>query len=83
MTQTLDLSGNHHRAQTLQSLRQLCRGAVNLAPSDTRPRLSTGIPALDRLLPGGGLEYGSLVEWLVPVAGAGACSLAQIGRAHV
>lgn len=79
MTHTLDLSGNHHRAQTLQSLRQLCRGAVSLVPSDARPRLSTGIPALDRLLPGGGLECGSLVEWLVPVAGAGACSLALQG----
>lgn len=78
MTQSNDLPGNHHRAHTLQSLRQLCRGAV-LVPSDARPRLSTGIPALDQLLPGGGLECGSLVEWLVPVAGGGACSLALQG----
>jgi len=38
-----------------------------------------GIPALDRLIPGGGLECGSLVEWLTPVDGCGAATLAMHG----
>jgi protein ImuA len=66
------------RREILNSLRRLCRSpaeAVLLEPS----RLSTGIPALDRLLPGGGLECGSLVEWLVPVRGSGAAVLALQG----
>ena len=33
---------------------------------------STGSPALDGLLPGGGLRRGSLVEYLSPGAGSGA-----------
>lgn len=64
---------------TLQALRQLCRSNVALTASDVRPRLSTGIAALDGLLPGRGLEWGSLVEWLVPVDGCGAASLALQG----
>lgn len=42
---------------------------------DERP-LSTGSPALDGLLPGGGLRRGSLVEYLSPGAGSGAGTLA-------
>ena len=38
--------------------------------------LSTGWPPLDRLLPGGGLRRGSLVEWLAPEPGSGAALLA-------
>jgi protein ImuA len=38
--------------------------------------LSTGWPPLDRLLPGGGLRRGSLVEWLAAEAGSGAALLA-------
>src|SRR5262245_21362472 len=38
--------------------------------------ISTGLPALDRLLPGGGLEGGTLIEWLAEGAGSGAVTLA-------
>jgi hypothetical protein len=38
--------------------------------------LSTGSPALDGLLPGGGLRRGSLVEYLTPGAGSGTRTLA-------
>ena len=70
--------GDEHRVETLQALRQLCRGTVSQV-ADERPRLSTGIPALDALLPGRGLQPGSLVEWLVPVDGSGAACLALQG----
>lgn len=43
---------------------------------------STGIPALDRLLPDGGLRRGTLVEWLADGA-AGAGTLAFQIAAHV
>jgi protein ImuA len=39
-------------------------------------RLSSGIPALDRLLPGGGLRRGTLIEWLAAGEGCGATTLA-------
>jgi hypothetical protein len=36
---------------------------------------STGVAALDRLLPGGGLRHGMLVEWLAELPGCGAATL--------
>jgi hypothetical protein len=68
--------GNEQRAETCRVLRQLCRGTGRPKPRDDRPRLSMGIPSLDRLLPHQGLVRGSLVEWLVPVDGSGAGILA-------
>jgi hypothetical protein len=44
-------------------------------PDDDRP-LSTGSPALDSLLPAGGLKRGTLVEYLSSAAGSGAGILA-------
>src|SRR4029453_13310771 len=44
-------------------------------PADERP-VSTGSPALDRLLPAGGLARGSLVEYLSPGSGSGTGTLA-------
>ena len=44
-------------------------------PADDR-LLSTGVPALDRVLPGGGLLPGSLVEYLSPGPGSAAGTLA-------
>ena len=73
------MEGDEHRAETLRALRQLCRGTANLTRSDERHRLSLGVPALDALLPHRGLERGSLVEWLSPVAGSGAAILALQG----
>jgi len=39
-------------------------------------RLSTGLPPLDRLLPGGGLRRGSCLEWLAEGPGVGVARLA-------
>jgi len=54
----------------------ICKQPTGLIAADDQ-RLSTGIPALDALLPGGGLEAGSLVEWLSPNDGCGAAVLAM------
>ena len=69
------------RAETLRKLRQICRGTAKpfIPLSDQPLRLSTGLSALDALLPGGGLEPGWIVEWLSPVEGCGAAVLALQG----
>lgn len=70
----MPLATESDRVEILRSLQLICRGSTaRRAP--VRGRLSTGIPGLDRLLPGGGLEEGSLVEWL----GSGASVLALQG----
>jgi len=42
-----------------------------------RPPISSGLPALDRLLPGGGFSPSSLVEWIAAAPGSGAGILAM------
>src|SRR5262245_49348177 len=39
---------------------------------------SSGAAALDRLLPGGGLRHGMLVEWLAASSGSGAVTLSLL-----
>ena len=73
------MSVDEHRAETLRALRQLCGKVRPSAEPETKPRISLGIPALDALLPGRGLERGSLMEWLAPVEGSGAAILAVQG----
>lgn len=46
-------------------------------------RLSTGLGALDQLLPGGGLERGTLIEWLSAGEASGAATLALAVTARV
>jgi protein ImuA len=46
-------------------------------PENVAP-ISTGCPALDRLLPDGGWRRGTLVEWLADGRGSGAGTLAMI-----
>ena len=71
--------GDEHRAETLRALRQLCGKVARPVGAEQQPLLSLGIPALDALLPGRGLERGSLVEWLSPVEGSGTATLALQG----
>lgn len=75
----LRMQGDERRVEILQALRQVCRGTATVVSRQRPRRISTGIPALDGLLPGGGLEPGSLVEWLATVEGSGAASLALQG----
>lgn len=61
----------------VRSLEQLCRRAIGrpVAPGRgvtlERRVVSSGLPSLDRLLPGGGIRQGSLIEWLEPAAESG------------
>lgn len=72
---------NLQRAETLRALRQICRGTARSFSSSTEvpPRISTGLSALDALLPEKGLEPGWLVEWLAPVEGCRSSVLALQG----
>lgn len=72
---------DEHRAETLHALRRLCGKVARPPEAEQEARLSLGIPALDALLPGRGLERGSLVEWLASVEGCGAATLAGGQRA--
>jgi len=55
--------------------REVVRLENSRPPEDERP-ISTGSPALDRLLPAGGLRRGTLVEYLTSTTGSGAGTLA-------
>jgi len=55
--------------------REVARLENSRPPEDDRP-ISTGSPALDRLLPAGGLRRGMLVEYLAAAPGSGAGTLA-------
>jgi protein ImuA len=55
--------------------RQVARLEAGRPPDDDQP-VSTGSPALDSLLPAGGLRRGTLVEYLTASAGNGAATLA-------
>jgi hypothetical protein len=61
----------------LEALQRLCRsGAGSPAAGMSQPIVSSGLPALDRLLPHGGLRLGSLLEWLEPEATDGVATAA-------
>src|SRR5262245_58681061 len=67
-------------AQARQALiaglrRKVARLEAGRPPEDERP-ISTGSPALDRLLPASGLRRGTLVEYLASTSGSGAGTLA-------
>lgn len=72
------MSGIPTRKQTLQHLSRKLREAerTRRRPVAGRESLSTGISALDRLLPEQGLPPGTLVEWLSAGPGSGAGTLA-------
>lgn len=69
------------RADLLQSLKQQLRQlSGSQSPPETSLEVtSTGIAALDGLLPHHGICRGGLVEWLTPDIGMGAVSLALMG----
>lgn len=69
------------RFQTAQDLAQRMR-QIEVGSGKTRAGdvtvASTGIPALDKLMPSGGIRAGTLVEWLSPALGSGAGTLAML-----
>jgi len=60
----------------VDSLRKQLSGLTTLADQYDLP-ITTGCEPLDRLLPGGGLRAGMLVEWLAEDRGSGAGTLAM------
>jgi protein ImuA len=66
------------RQVLVETLRQEVQKLEGLRFPAEAGLVPTGIAALDRLLPAGGLRAGSLVEYLAPGPGAGAGTLALI-----
>jgi len=62
--------------EIVMQLRDRLRGLEKPRRGARDRPLSSGWPPLDRLLPGGGLQRGSLVEWLAAEPGSGAALLA-------
>ena len=69
------------RAELLQSLKhQLRQVSGPEIPAGAELEVhSTGFPAVDQLLPQGGIPQGGLIEWLTTGAGSGAATLALAG----
>lgn len=75
----VDLSQQDAREQLVSGLRrQLGRWEAAGAPED-EVVFSSGVTAIDRLLPGGGLRHGMLVEWLAGPSGAVGSGTATLG----
>src|SRR5688572_2894789 len=63
---------------TLDQLRRQMAALENGPERTDRGIVSTGVPALDALLPRGGLRRGSMTEWLSAAAGGGTQTLALV-----
>lgn len=81
MTTTLSGTIQETIHQRLERLRGQIRGVETACRAKDPATISSGVPAIDSLLPGGGYARGSLAEWLAPAAGCGAEWLAlQLAR---
>jgi protein ImuA len=68
----------------IDDLRDRIRGIEAYRPrAGERDTVSTGFPALNRLLPGGGLPRGTLAEWTGDADGSGAVTLALAVAGHL
>jgi protein ImuA len=77
------MTGAANPKETIQHLaRQLRRYERTGRPQHDGLPLTTGIPALDELLPEQGIGPGTLMEWLSEGAGSGAGATAFIVAAH-
>ncbi len=65
-------TANSKPPQVVEQLRQQIRRVETLQRVVDTQAVSTGIAAIDRLLPDGGYPRGTIVEWLSPTAGCGA-----------
>src|SRR5262245_52378136 len=76
-----DESPDDRRQELLRKLQGQLGRAVSVAAVaadqavDAADVFSSGVAAIDRLLPGGGLRHGMLVEWLAERSGCGAATL--------
>jgi len=59
-----------------KTVRELAQRLKKMQPVEARERVSSGIAALDQLLPAGGFHQGALIEWLADGEGSGAGALA-------
>jgi protein ImuA len=71
----MSFSAPARKALVASLQREVARLEAGRPPDDDQP-VSTGSPALDSLLPAGGLRRGTLVEYLTASAGSGAATLA-------
>lgn len=65
-------AANPAAPHVVEQLRQKIRRVETLQRVVDTQAVSTGIPAIDRLLPEGGYPRGTIIEWLSPAAGCGA-----------
>ncbi|HZL90133.1 MAG TPA: hypothetical protein VFB96_17325 [Pirellulaceae bacterium] len=63
---------------SLDQLRRQIAAVESGQPEEDADVLSTGVPALDALLPRGGLRRGSVTEWLAAASAGGAQTLALL-----
>src|SRR5829696_2930967 len=79
---TVDLSQQDARGQSVSGLRRQLGHWQATAEAGDAAVFSCGAAAVDRLLPGGGLQHGMLIEWLAGANGAvgsGAATLGLLG----
>jgi hypothetical protein len=75
----MGIGTKHERDELLRHLRgQLGRSVATPTLVEDAIVFSTGSAAIDRLLPGGGLRHGMLVEWLAELPGCGAATLGLV-----
>ncbi len=75
----MGIGTKHERDELLRQLRgQLGRSVATPTAVEDAIVFSTGVAAIDRLLPGGGLRHGMLVEWLAELPGCGAATLGLV-----
>lgn len=77
MSQACPLSSSQAQAALVETLAERVRHLEQSRRPGGREVVSSGLPALDELLPEGGFKRGSLVEWLATVGG-GAAALALL-----
>jgi hypothetical protein len=74
-----DLSQPDSRGQLIDGLRQQLGRWGAATEAEEGGVFSCGAAAVDRLLPGGGLRHGMLVEWVGACGGSGAATLGLLG----
>jgi protein ImuA len=77
MSETYDFTHDDPRRGLVNELRRQV-GAWEASLDRDETAFSSGIAALDRLLPGGALGYGMLTEWLSGLARSGAATLSLL-----